>query len=269
MEAIGIMNRDFSYSMYSALVSALKRQGYRFQTVEEYITNPGKRVAILRHDIDVWAGSALPLAEIEQKAGVSASYYFRRNRLTYNIDVIKKIHKMGHEIGYHYEDLALCNGDMQKAKQSFVTHLSLFRKNFPIKTVCMHGSSSSPFDNRDIWSKMKFSDYNIIGEPYLSIDYSRVMYYTDTGQRWDGDKISLRDRVKTQKEYRGKSTIGLINSINQSSGSMLITTHPEYWTGNTLSGALVKIIFWARAHYKVLWRNKRVRALSRRRKNER
>ena len=42
----------------------------------------------------------------------------------------------------------------------------------------------------------------IIGEPYLDTDFSQVFYLTDTGRRWDGYKVSVRDKIeKWQDEW--------------------------------------------------------------------
>ena len=59
----------------------------------------------------------------------------------------------------------------------------------------MHGSPRSRFDNKSLWKKYDYKDYGIIGEPYFDIDFNDVFYLTDTGRRWDGDKVSVRDKV--------------------------------------------------------------------------
>ena len=64
----------------------------------------------------------------------------------------------------------------------------------------MHGSPLSPFDNRMLWSKYDYRDYGIIGEPYFDVDFSEVAYYTDTGRRWDGEAVSVRDKVYNAKD---------------------------------------------------------------------
>ena len=56
---------------------------------------------------------------------------------------------------------------------------------------------------RDLWKKYNYRDFGIIGEPYFDVDYSKVLYLTDTGRRWDGDKVNVRDRA-LGPEARGK-----------------------------------------------------------------
>ena len=102
------------------------------------------------------------------------------------------------KIGYHYEDLSLVNGDHRQAMRHFEEQLSRLRKIYPVKTICMHGSPLSKHDNRDLWDsltsalqsapaypqpKPHYRDYGIIGEPYFDVDFSKVLYLTDTGRR--------------------------------------------------------------------------------------
>ena len=61
----------------------------------------------------------------------------------------------------------------------------------PVKTICMHGSPLSKWDNRDLWKRYNYRDYGIIAEPYFDVDFDEVFYITDTGRRWDGDKVSI------------------------------------------------------------------------------
>jgi hypothetical protein len=87
--------------------------------------------------------------------------------------------------------------------ESFLKNLEAMRKIADIKTICMHGSPMSPYDNRLLWTKYDYRDYGIIGEPYFDVDFSRVAYYTDTGRRWDGDSVSVRDKVGSRKYVVG------------------------------------------------------------------
>jgi hypothetical protein len=46
----------------------------------------------------------------------------------------------------------------------------------------------------------------IIGEPYFDVDFSKMLYLTDTGRRWDGGIVSVRD--KAQGSILRKATDG-------------------------------------------------------------
>ena len=47
--------------------------------------------------------------------GIKESYYFRAVPESWDEDIIKEIAELGHEIGYHYDDLAQCGGVHEKA----------------------------------------------------------------------------------------------------------------------------------------------------------
>ena len=59
----------------------------------------------------------------------------------------------------------------------------------------MHGSPLSRYDNRKLWEKYDYREFGIIGEPYFDIDFNKVLYLTDTGRRWDGEAVSVRDKA--------------------------------------------------------------------------
>lgn len=51
--------------------------------------------------------------------------------------------------------------------------------------MAVHSANTKYYDYRN---------YGIIAEPYFDLDFSKVLYLTDTGRRWDGNKVSMRDR---------------------------------------------------------------------------
>ncbi len=96
---------------------------------------------------------------------------------------------------------------LDRAFGLFVKNLEKMRKIVPVETICMHGSPLSRFDNRDIWKKYDYRELGIIGEASMDIDFSKVAYYTDTGRRWDGAEVSIRDKVNSGR--RDSETKGL------------------------------------------------------------
>ena len=216
---------DFTLKTYKKLLEALKEQNYNFQTFREFIEDPEKKCVVMRHDVDRLPENSLVIAEIEARSGVRGSYYFRMVKDSFDEGIIKAIAGMGHEIGYHYENLSSvaknlgygiwwglgsgrkkADGGRLKAEglysiavKDFKQNLDRLRKICPIKTICMHGSPTSKYDNRDIWKRYNYRDYGIIGEPYFDIDFNEVFYITDTGRRWDGEKFNIRDKVSSQR----------------------------------------------------------------------
>ena len=98
----------------------------------------------------------------------------------------------------------------------------------------MHGSPASRYDNRDLWKQYNYRDFGIIGEPYFDVDFEDVFYLTDTGRCWDGDKYSVRDKVKSSFTQSYHSTNGIIRAAQDGTlpPRIMITTHPQRWTDN-------------------------------------
>jgi tetratricopeptide (TPR) repeat protein len=226
--------KDFTYIQYSKLLSALSRSGYKFQTFEEYINNNEQRIVVIRHDVDSWPSNALKMAKIEAENKIAATYYFRKSPLSFNDRIIKEIVELGHEIGYHYEDLATQKGDYRKAIDAFQSNLEFYRQYYPVKTIAMHGRPLSGWDNLDLWKKYDFHDYGIIAEPYLTLDFEKILYLTDTGSCWDGDKYSVRDFVDSHYNFSIHSTNDLIRHFEEQllPDQILLNMHPSRWNDN-------------------------------------
>lgn len=229
--------RDFSVTIYRDLLDSMKNAGYRFQTFTQYLQSPEARVILLRHDVDDRKLHSLEFARIQHEKGIVGSYYFRMVPQSFDEGVIREIHQLGHEVGYHYEDMDFAKGDPKEALRLFEQHLDRLRKIVPVSTICMHGSPRSKFDNKDVWKHYKYQDYGIIGEPYFDLDYRKVFYLTDTGRRWDGHAVSVRDKVADHFGLRFHSTGQLIASIDQGKfpPCAMLNFHPQRWTDNILT----------------------------------
>jgi len=221
--------RDFTVSSFRLLLQELINSGYAFLPVCDFRDDlPGKTI-VLRHDVDARKLNSLRFARIEHELGLKTTYYFRIVPQSFDAGVISEIAAMGHEIGYHYEDLGLAKGDPAKAVELFRKHLEEFRKICPITTICMHGSPLSKYDNRDLWETYNYRDYGITCEPYFDIDYSKVFYLTDTGRTWDNSGISVRDKVNSASGPVFRSTSDIIRSINKLPDKVMFTFHPQRW----------------------------------------
>jgi hypothetical protein len=263
--------RDFTLKAYKKLLDQIVRSRYTVVTFEEYCQNRRKneKVIILRHDVDKKPLRSLRIAVIENKLGIKSTYYFRVQKNKLPSATIRQIAKLGNEIGYHYNDLNDAAGAVDSALASFQKNLEKLREVAPVKTACMHGSPMSRFDNRDMWKARIYREFGIIGEPYLDIDFDKVMYLTDTGRRWDGEKVSIRDKVRgegarmmgksedreeLEKRSRGgvcdrplfhlHSTGDIIEALkeNRLSANIMVTVHPQRWTDNHL--CWLKELLW-------------------------
>ena len=248
---------DFTLKTYKKLISTLKNQGFSFQFFQGFIEKPEQKTIILRHDVDLKPQNALATAIIENKLGIQGSYYLRMVPESYDVGIIKQIADLGHEIGYHYETMDTTSEKLRvkskklkeedkerlidSAYQEFCENLERFRKIYPVKTICMHGSPRSAFDNRDIWGKYDYKQLGIIGEPYFDIDFDKVFYLTDTGRCWNGYKFSVRDKMPQQERWNSeglvfRTTNDIIKAAkeNRLPNQIMITVHPQRWTNNPL-----------------------------------
>ena len=297
---------DFTLKAYKNLLQTLKNKGYPFITFHDYLTqtrnpkletrnpqpttrnsqpvtrNPqpttrNPQLILLRHDVDLLPQNSLATAKIEHELGIKGSYYFRMVPESYDIDIIRQITELGHEVGYHYETMdtassrhrertlqsdlnkeeikdcfvtksAPRNDGMKKdelidaAYQQFCENLEEFRQIADVKTICMHGSPRSKYDNRDIWTKYSYRELGIIGEPYFDINFDDFFYLTDTGRRWDGHRVSIRDKMPQQGQWDRegltfRSTKDIIKAANQERlpNQIMITVHPQRWSNSLFS----------------------------------
>lgn len=237
--------RDFTLRIYRELLLSLKNAGYQMVTFSQYCEGVTGKFVVLRHDVDLRAGNSLETAKIEAELGMKASYYFRVVKESNQPEKIRAIAALGHEIGYHYEDMSMCGGDVDKAIAHFRKWLSYFRTYYPVKTICMHGAPTSKFDGKDLWKKYDYREEGIVGEPYFDADFSKMLYLTDTGRCWDGYKVSVRDKIEGHQDrwnkeklcfHRTEDIIGALKDesspLRKSGTPIMITTHPQRWTDN-------------------------------------
>ncbi len=161
---------DFTVNKYIQLLNALIEQGYHFQTFSDYLTKPLLKSIVLRHDVDKRPRNSLTLAKIENEHGLKGTYNCRIVPESWDEGIIKEISSLGHEIGYHYENLSVFKGDHESAIDDFKMNLEKLRKLVPVSTITMHGSPTSKHDSRDLWKNFNYKDLGLIGEPYFDMD---------------------------------------------------------------------------------------------------
>lgn len=225
---------DFTLNIYSLLLKSLLDQGFVFQPFRDFLQQPAEKSIILRHDVDAQPPNALRMALLENKLGIQGTYYFRMVPPVFNEKIICEIAQRGHEIGYHYETMDTCKGNISEAYQEFFFNLEKFRQLYPVQTICMHGSPRSKYDNKLIWSTYHYKDLGIIGEPYFDIDFQKVAYFTDTGRRWNGENVSIRDKVKSNYNFDFKTTYQIIDHIDRLPAKIMLTIHPQRWHNRPL-----------------------------------
>jgi hypothetical protein len=224
---------DFTLKKYQQLLSAIIDNQIKVYTIYGWLENNPENGICIRHDIDRKPQNALKMAILENKYNIFTTYYFRITKNSFNKGIILKIKNLGHEIGYHYEDLSLVNGNIERAKNLFSQHLEMFRELDNISSIAMHGRPFSKFNNIDILNYINLKEFNIKGDASGSIDYSNTFYFTDTGRSWSKKSVNLRDTVESKFCTDIKSTNALIEFINKNKNHKIsITAHSERWSPN-------------------------------------
>ncbi len=234
------MELDYTLKKLERLYSVILEQGYRATTFNDYLTEkPEAKTVILRHDVDRRVKNSFKIAQLEDKMGIKASFYFRYIEGIFDEKVITDISGMGHEIGYHYETLSKSGGDVEEGMRLFRKELNHFRSLADVRTVCMHGSPLSRWDSRTLWETFDYHELGIIGEPYFDLDYNRVAYLTDTGRRWNAGRVSVRDKVVSAFKYHLRNTDDVIGAFkeNRLPDTVMINIHPHRWHESVTSWA--------------------------------
>lgn len=266
---------DFTLKLYKVLIESMIENDYHFLTVEGYFKNSvslsgnlkdsksqSRPAVIMRHDVDRKPGNSLRMAKLEHELGVKATYYFRTIPHTLKPEIIREIAKLGHEIGYHYENLSDAQILMKKEKckkknvekykeklfdlaiNDFERNLTKLREIVSIKNIAMHGRPTSKWDSRLLWDKYDYKEYGIISEPYFDFDFNKVQYITDAGRSWDNANINLRDKVNSPFVNNFKHTDDINTALNENklSNQIMINIHPEHWAETQLEWFKIWVI---------------------------
>ena len=242
---------DFTFTTYTELLKTLKANGYSFITAKQYFKGslPNKFV-ILRNDVEKHYLNALRFSEIQSSLNIDASYFFRINKKYYKPDIINLITANGNELGYHYDDLVACKGNYEQAIKRFQKNITELRKYSDLSTISMEGAPLSKFANKLLWEKYNFKDYGINADISADIDFEKIFYLTETGRRWNGYKVSVRDKVVEQQNkwneqgYNYRSTFDIIKAVENNTfpDKVLMTFHPQRWNDKLLPW-LYELIF--------------------------
>ena len=207
---------------------------------------------IIKHDVETNVAKALKLALIEKKYNINATYYVQSYLLDNkkNIEILREIYKLGHEVTYHYDVLDSNDGDFNLADKEFGINLKKFKKyGFKISTVCPHGN---PIKIRNGWNSNKdFFRNKIINKKYSNIhdivvnperfSFKKILYISDAGFGWKKIiDVSRNDKVKFNDVSIKLNDIFELIDENK---TMIISTHPHRWVNSKILFLLNRNIF--------------------------
>lgn len=228
--------RDFTLSKYAFLLTMLRNSGFGILPIIDFVGTQQNRAVAIRHDVDKNIAQSLKMAQLEAGEKIYTTYFFRKHDIVYNPDTILKISQLGHEVGYHYENLAHCKGDAHAAFRDFRQTLQQLQQIAWVSGISMHGSPLTAYDNRKLWEQFSFFDLGPGYEVYSHIDYSQVLYLTDTGRCWNGGRFSIRDTVTSagtsplhSNNFQRTNHIIRAAQFGVLPHKILLNIHPQRW----------------------------------------
>lgn len=101
----------FTYLSYEQMISIARECGYSFVSFEEFSKDDlnSNQLCLLRHDCDNDLPAALRMARLENKMGVSSTYFLTFHAEMYNLQSVsniklaREIVSLGHHIGLHFD----------------------------------------------------------------------------------------------------------------------------------------------------------------------
>ncbi len=214
-----------------------------------------KKYLVLKHDVETDVSKAYKLARIEHKYGHCGSYYVQAYLMDEkkNIEMLKKMQDMGHEISYHYDVMDSCKGNLDNAISEFEANKQKFERNgFILETLCQHGNPVVErigyTSNRDFFRSNRvreiypaLCDIMVNFKEMKNTDY---LYFSDAGRKFKliFDPIN-NDVVNSDDKNIVYRDLGeLFDNLNTDGGN-IISTHPHRWTRSAFKYCVKSAIF--------------------------
>lgn len=218
---------------YSSLLDFAISNGYLLTSLADWYENqfyPGRKVIVLRHDVDYNPKGAYKMFLIEKERNIKSTYYFRWS--TAREKIIKAISSAGFEVSLHYETLAtycrkykidnagqVTEEVIKDCRSILLKEVKDFEYRFgKIKTLCSHG---------EIWNmKVGIPNHVLIDTRF----YKELGIYFET---YDQNVLSKFDKyisdssIKTNHEW--KYGLTPTEAINKQIKSICLLTHPNHW----------------------------------------
>lgn len=189
----------FTYNSYTSLLGLLAAHGYKCASYHDWQTYP--RCVILRHDIDYDMTCALEFAERETAAGWRGTYFVlirsdAYNAFSYNnLNMLRRISEMGHEIGLHFDEVLYSDavGHKEKIQALILEEADMLGEALgnSVRCVSMHRPSQA----------ILAADLKIPGmvNSYGQIFFHTFKYLSDSRRRW---REPVEEIVKSEEYDR-------------------------------------------------------------------
>ena len=216
------MECDFTHNNFKKCINLGKKLGFSFYYMLDYLKeNPKDNFIVMRHDVDLSLKHALRLAEIENSLDIKSTYFIRTNGIfnpfdEQNLEILKKILKFGHEIGFHYEF-------KEESLDGFKKYFLKNKKHFEtllgenIYGAALHNSKK--LNNSNSINKLNIvedflKELELEYDAYSNTFLKKMRYISDSSYRWRDGCMCNHMRKETK---------------------LCILTHPIWWSSTTTS----------------------------------
>lgn len=234
----------FVYGAWDSFCAALQAKG-KVSIPAREVTSDMQSFLVLKHDIENNVPKAYKLAEIEHRYGHRGTYYAHAYLLDdpQNVELLRKMQAMGHEISYHYDVMDSNHGNLDGAIREFEANRQRFEMlGFPIVTVCQHGNPVVErvgyTSNRDFFRSSRvqtlypqIADIMVNYKEKYRTDYS---YYSDAGRKFklifdpiNNDIVNSDDKNVPYEDLKA-----LLEALP---AKAIISTHPHRWAESAVS----------------------------------
>lgn len=240
----GIINRirtDFfifeRIGDYEDIIKSAQKNGYQIVSHSEYfdLVNhqqiAGKKLLIIRQDIDSDPKYALKWIKLQQQYKVNSSMYFRL--CTFDKKVMHIVQNSGADCGYHYEEIATYAKknhilNKEEVQNAYPEIIQLFKSNlkwmedklgFKIRYIASHGDFANrqlQLNNHQFVTPELLKECNLVFEAYQP-------EFTETYS------INISD-CGYPNLYKGELTP--IQAIAQEVPIIHLLMHPKHWRSN-------------------------------------
>ncbi len=189
---------EFTYNWYKDLLKMITSCGYTFADYQSCDTT--KSTCIMRHDIDCSIEKAYKMCLLEQQENVKSTYFVMTTSDFYNVfskknlEILREIHKSGHSIGLHFDELAYEN----LSKEEFIVKAEREKNRLEdalggglrINAISMHRPSKTTLE--EDWT------FQTMVNSYSKRFFKEFKYVSDSRRRW---REPILDIIKS-KEYK-------------------------------------------------------------------
>jgi len=207
--------KDFTEKNYKKLLK-LAKKNYTFTFFDSKKNPP---YVLWRHDVDISVHRALRLAEIENELVISSTFFLYIHSQFYNLfekeiyEKIKKIIKLGHKIGLHFE-----LGFYRKIRTKKEIEKMLTYEKKILEDLFHVDVNVFSFHNPNVGNSLKFDNEKISGmfNTYGKIIMKNHFYCSDSNGYWRF--IRLEEVLKKHNKLK-----------------LHVLTHPEWWQKKSMS----------------------------------